>query len=74
MSEIYNLLIGILDVIYWSDFTEKQMDDLEIILLEEIGTGEINIANVICEYLEIEKRGNRKAIAYFLKAKYERYC
>ena len=55
------LLTAILKSIYWSKFTLNQQTVITNIIndseLDDMGK-----ANAICEFLGIEKRGNRRAI------------
>lgn len=55
-----NILEKIAQAIYWKGFTQKQTDWI----LNTLSHGDSPMfkANDICEYLGIEKRGNRQAI------------
>lgn len=54
------ILDEILKCIYWRTFTPSQTKTIsDIIKADDTNTEK---ANVICEYLGIEKRGNRSAI------------
>ena len=50
----------IFHVIYWNKPTDKQKKTVLNII--EDGNDEMGIATDICDYLEIERRGNRRAI------------
>jgi len=54
----------ILKAIYWPDFTKGQEEKIKSLLLSDLSN--IEIANEICDYLGIQKRGNRQSIVSIL--------
>jgi hypothetical protein len=59
----YTILIQrIMDAIYFGRLLPNQIYHLSKLLMEYDGGVERNLANSICEYLNIEKRQNRSAI------------
>lgn len=60
------VLTNILNVIYWTSFTEFQEVEIKKIIEEFQGEDALFFANEICDFLEIQRRGNRTAIAEVL--------
>lgn len=62
--ETKEIIENILKAIYWREFTKKQLDFVTKTI--ESDTDPMTKANEICEFLDIEKRGNRAAIKVLL--------
>ena len=71
MSEVNysELLAHILEIIYWPKFTTAQQTAI-INIIKDSNFDNLGKANEICEFLEIEKRGNRSAFVSALNG----YC
>lgn len=61
------LLEAILEAIYWQHFTLNQKTVINNIIKYN-GIENITKANLICEFLDIEKRHNRSAIKNVLES------
>ena len=57
------LLKEILEAIYWKEFTNKQKTEIITLINNSNYTASISKANDICDFLDIEKRGNRRGIS-----------
>lgn len=58
MENIKTILADLLNAIYWKQFTSNQQKAIQVILNDE----EPNKETTICDYLHIERRGNRTEI------------
>lgn len=65
-AELLELLTDILNAIYWSKFTANQSTVIIGIIENSELPDAMSKANEICEFLGIEKRGNRRAISELL--------
>lgn len=54
--------------IYWKSFTGQQEKEINAILHDDDFASAHSKANAICDYLEIEKRGNRSALTKLLES------
>jgi hypothetical protein len=65
----YNDLSELLKIIYWTKFSRTQEEDIINILEEckEEGFTSRATATQICDYLRIERRGNRSEIIKWLE-------
>lgn len=59
------MLDDIMRSIYWVSFTKKQQENI-IAIVSNPDYDNISKGNDICDYLGIERRGNRQAIAQVL--------
>lgn len=65
-KDVNTILESILKCIYWNKFTVKQQSVIVDILNDEELIDSTSKANEICEFLDIEKRGNRREITNVL--------
>lgn len=63
--ETKEIIQNILKAIYWREFNKKQL--AFVTEMVESNNDPMSKANEICEFLEIEKRGNRAEIMRVLK-------
>ncbi len=60
MDKIDQVISEILKAIYWPDFTKGQQEKIKNLFLS--GLDNMSIANELCDYLGIQRRGNRQNI------------